>query len=526
MTNSLDYESYRIAVVFLTTAGVVVPVFHMLKVSPVVGFLIAGAVLGPSGIGRLAGDYEWAARISIADVEGVSKLAELGLVFLLFMIGLELTWERLIRLRRLVFGLGLAQLVFCAGVLALIGHYWFKVDSAPSILMGVALAMSSTAVVMPVLAEKRRLNKMAGRVAFSVLLLQDLMVAPTLFFVSVLANTKNGFSLADAFWALGPALLALTALILLGRLLLRPLFRLVASAQVTELFMATCLLVIVGQALVTAWAGLSMGLGAFVAGLLLAETEFRREIEVTIEPFKGLLLGLFFVSIGAGLDIAAVISDPHLIFINALGLIAVKAIIVFLLAWIFGVERSAALEAAMLLAPGGEFAYALLTSAMAAGVLPGHFGADAMVVVTISIFFIPLLGRFGARLTKPKIKNDDLTRHADLQPVAQIAENRVMVVGFGRIGGLVGEMLTRHQIPFVAVDDVVSIVSTARLNGVEIYWGNAQRRDFLIKCGVAQAKALVVTIENPPATEEIVRLAHELREDLIIVARARCASCH
>jgi CPA2 family monovalent cation:H+ antiporter-2 len=523
MTNSLDYESYRIAVVFLTTAGVVVPVFHKLKVSPVLGFLIAGAVLGPSGIGRLAGDYEWAARISIADVEGVSKLAELGLVFLLFMIGLELTWERLIRLRRLVFGLGLAQLVFCAGVLALIGHYWFKVDSAPSILMGVALAMSSTAVVMPVLAEKRRLNKMAGRVAFSVLLLQDLMVAPTLFFVSVLANTKNGFSLADAFWALGPALLALTALILLGRLLLRPLFRLVASAQVTELFMATCLLVIVGQALVTAWAGLSMGLGAFVAGLLLAETEFRREIEVTIEPFKGLLLGLFFVSIGAGLDIAAVISDPHLIFINALGLIAVKAIIVFLLAWIFGVERSAALEAAMLLAPGGEFAYALLTSAMAAGVLPGHFGADAMVVVTISIFFIPLLGRFGARLTKPKIKNDDLTRHVDLQPVAQIAENRVMVVGFGRIGGLVGEMLTRHQIPFVAVDDVVSIVSTARLNGVEIYWGNAQRRDFLIKCGVAQAKALVVTIENPPATEEIVRLAHELREDLIIVARARDA---
>lgn len=159
--------------------------------------------------------------------------------------------------------------------------------------MGIALAMSSTAVVVPVLAEKRRLNKMAGRVAFSVLLLQDLMVAPTLFFVSVLANTKNDFTTADAFWAMAPALIALTTLILLGRWLLRPLFRLVASVQVTELFMATCLLVVVGQALLTAWAGLSMGLGAFVAGLLLAETEFRREIEVTIEPFKGLLLGLF-----------------------------------------------------------------------------------------------------------------------------------------------------------------------------------------------------------------------------------------
>ena len=388
--------------------------------------------------------------------------------------------------------------------------------------MGVALAMSSTAVVMPVLSEGRRLNKAPGRVAFAVLLLQDLMVAPALFFVSVLAQGGDGFDLQSALSTFLPALAALAGLIIFGRLLLRPLFRLVAAAQLTELFMAACLLVVVGEALVTAAAGLSMGLGAFIAGLLLAETEFRREIEVTIEPFKGLLLGLFFVSIGAGLDIGALFADPGPVVVNALGLIAVKAVIIFVLAILFGVERAAALEAALLLAPGGEFAFALLTSAMTAGVLPGHFGADAMVVVTLTIFFIPLMGRIGARLSQ-RNAHDDALEYAHLAPETQIASDRVMIVGFGRIGGLVGDMLSRHDIPYVAVEDNVSIVADEREKGVEIYWGNASRRDFLLRCGVEQARALVVTVHKAQAAEEIVRLAHEIREDLVIVARARDA---
>jgi CPA2 family monovalent cation:H+ antiporter-2 len=520
MTNALHLESYREALVFLGTAGVVVPLFHRLRVSPVLGFLIAGAALGPSGLGRYASQSDVAALLTIADIEGVKSLAEFGLVFLLFMIGLELSWERLTRMRELVFGLGLAQVFVCGGVLATIGHFWFGVTAAPSILMGVALAMSSTAVVMPVLAEERRLNKTPGRVAFAVLLLQDLMVAPALFFVSVLAQSDAGFDMQSALATFVPALAALAGLIIFGRLLLRPLFRLVAAAQLTELFMAACLLVVVGEALVTAAAGLSMGLGAFIAGLLLAETEFRREIEVTIEPFKGLLLGLFFVSIGAGLDIGALFADPMPVAINALGLIAVKAAIIFALAMLFGVERFAAIEAALLLAPGGEFAFALLTSAMSAGVLPGHFGADAMVVVTLTIFLIPLMGRIGARLSPEKT---NAAAHAHLAPETQIASGRVMIVGFGRIGGLVGDMLARHDIPYVAVDDDVSIVAAEREKGVEIYWGNATRREFLVRCGLEQARALVVTVHKATAAEEIVRIAHEIREGLVIVARARDA---
>ncbi|MDJ0450022.1 cation:proton antiporter [Methylocystis sp. JR02] len=521
--NPLHLESYREALVFLTTAGVVVPLFHRLRVSPVLGFLLAGAALGPHGLGSLAERYGWLGYFTIADVEGVGRLAEFGLVFLLFMIGLELSWERLVRLRRLVFGLGLAQVAVCTTILALVGRYWFGVDAAPSILMGVALAMSSTAVVMPVLSEGRRINKSPGRVAFSVLLLQDLMVAPALFFVTVLAEAKNGFNALQAVYTLLPAFVALAGLIIFGRLLLRPLFRLVAAAQLAELFVAACLLVIVGEALVTASAGLSMGLGAFVAGLLLAETEFRREIEVTIEPFKGLLLGLFFVSVGAGLDIGAVVADPAPTIIHTLGLIAVKAAIIFALALLFRIDWRASAEAAFLLAPGGEFAFALLTAAMLAGVLPGHNGAETMVVVTLSIFFIPFLGRLGARLSQSAERASDETKFAHLEPENAVAEGRVLIVGYGRVGSLVGDMLSRHNVPFVAVENLVSIVTDARAKGVEIYWGNAARKDFLMRCGMEQARALVVTIENAAAVEEIVRIAGEIRTDLIIVARARDA---
>jgi CPA2 family monovalent cation:H+ antiporter-2 len=522
MTNTLHLEIYREAMVFLATAGVVVPLFHRLKISPVLGFLFAGAALGPSGLGRLAGENTWAALFTIADVKGVASLAEFGLVFLLFMIGLELSWERLVRMRRLVFGLGLAQVAICTAALATIGHFYFGVALAPAILMGMALAMSSTAVVMPVLAETGRLNGATGRVAFSVLLLQDLMVAPALFFVSVMARGDSGFTLADAFSIFLPALAALAGLIIFGRLFLRPLFHMVAAARLTELFMAACLLVVVGEALVTAAAGLSMGLGAFIAGLLLAETEFRREIEVTIEPFKGLLLGLFFVSVGAGLDIDAVVANPAPVLVNAIGLIGVKTAIIFILARVFGIGMRNGAEAALLLAPGGEFAFALLTSAIGAGVLPGHFGADAMVVVTLTIFLIPLFGQLGARLARRASVGNE-TRNAHLAPTGALAGERVIIVGFGRIGGLVGEMLTRHAVPFVAVENAVEIVAAQREKGVEIYWGNATRREFLLNCGIARARALVVTVENTAAAAEIVRIAHEIRKDLVIVARARDA---
>ncbi len=523
MVGSFQWESYREALLFLATASVVVPLFHRLHVSPVLGFLLAGACLGPFGLGRLAQKHAFLAPLAIADVEQVARVAEFGLVFLLFMIGLELSWERLVRMRRLAFGLGLAQVFVCGAALASIGHFWFGLDLAPAILMGAALAMSSTAIVIAVLAETHHLNKTPGRAAFAVLLMQDLMVAPLLFFVTVLADAKAGLTGVAIFWTFLPALVVLGGLILGGRLLLRPLFRLVAAAQSTELFMAACLLVVVGSGVASAAAGFSMGLGAFIAGLLLAETEFRREIEITIEPFKGLLLGLFFVSIGAGLDIGVVLRDPIPITLNACGLVALKALVIFALARAFRLPSAVGGEIALLLAPGGEFAFVLLTSAIGAGVLPGGQGADAMVVVTLSVFAIPALGRLGASFARAKTPAELQAEFAHLAPEGDVASGRVVIIGFGRVGALVGEMLKRHDIPFVAIDDAVELVAARRDEGVDIYWGSATRRELLLACGVAQARALVVTVPNPGAAEEIVRLAHEARADMTIVARARDA---
>jgi len=524
MVSAFQWDNYREVLVFLTTAGVAAPLFHRLRLSPVLGFLFAGALLGPNGLGRIAPPQSFLSYFALADVEGVARIAEFGLVFLLFMIGLELSFERLSRMRRLVFGLGLSQVVATAAVLAAIGAFWFKLAPGPAVLMGSALAMSSTAVVIPVLAEARRLSKPSGRAAFSVLLLQDLMVAPLLFFVSVMADASSGASGGTIVWSFVPAFAALALLIAGGRVVLRPFFHLVAAARSVELFMAACLLVVVGSAVVSAIAGMSMGLGAFVAGLLLAETEFRREIEVTIEPFKGLLLGLFFVSIGAGLDIGALASDPGAILMHAAGLIAVKAVVIFALARLFGLDTSSAREAALLLAPGGEFAFVLLATAISAGVLPDRHGADAMLVVTLTVFAIPALGRLGAFCARDSEKRPEDDSGAQFAPETEVAQGRVVIVGYGRVGALVGDMLRRHDIPYVAVDNDAALVAAARASGVEAYWGDSARKEFLMRCGVAQARALVVTVQAPRAAEEIVRMAKAERADLLIVARARDAS--
>jgi CPA2 family monovalent cation:H+ antiporter-2 len=523
MAGSFQWGEYREALLFLGTAGVVAPLFHRLRISPIIGFLLAGAALGPFGLGKLAQRNEFLSSFALSDMAGVGKIAEFGFVFLLFMIGLELSWERLARMRLLVFGLGLSQVFLCGGALAAAGVLWAGLGAAPAVVLGAALAMSSTAIVIPLLAERRRLNRAAGRAAFSVLLLQDLMVAPLLFLISFLSDPQVESEGLKALLAFLPALAAMAALIVAGRLLLRPLFHLVAAAQSIELFTAASLLVIIGAGVASAAAGFSMGLGAFIAGLLLAETEFRREIEVTIEPFKGLLLGLFFVSVGAGLDFDRVIDDLPEVLAIAVGLVVTKTVIVFLLGRAFRMRGRIAAEVALLLAPGGEFAFILVGAAVASGVLPKALGADAMLAVTLGLFALPALARLGEWINPGRRPQDDEAEFAHLAPEAEIAAGQVVIVGYGRVGALIGEMLSRHGIPFVAVDNSAKLVAEKRDQRVDIYWGNCMRREFLVRLGVAQARALVVTVENAHAAQEIVRLAHQERADMTIVARARDA---
>ena len=518
MAPAPSIDTYEDALVFLVTAGIVVPLFRRLRLSPVIGFLLAGALIGPFGVGRYVPRWPWLDYFRITSLENMAPLAELGVVFLLFMIGLELSFERLRLMRRLVFGLGALQV----GAIALAIGFASEALGANyrlAAVIGGALALSSTAVVMPVLAETKRLNHPAGRAAFAVLLFQDLMVAPLLIMVALLGRSDMPLGLG-IISALAPAALALALLVLMGRLALRPLFHLVVLAGSTEFFVAACLLVVLAMSLIASLSGLSMGLGAFVAGLLLAETEYRREIEVTVEPFKGLLLGLFFVSVGAGLDLWRVVASPLTTIGIAAALVAGKALLLFGLARAMRLTARVSAETALLLAAGGEFAFVMIGAAMAEKIVPPALGADLMIAITLSMLAIPVLAALARRFDLPRIAE----ANADEPAPPQDAASRVIVVGYGRVGQLVCDMLTRHKIAFLAIDNDVEVVRKARQDGAPIYWGNASRPEFLRRCGIEQALALVVTSNAPSKVDEIVGASRLERADLVIVARARDAA--
>ncbi len=521
MAAEVDPQNYKDVVLFLATAGIVAPLFRRLKISPILGFLGAGVILGPFGLGALAGQAPWLGAFTIENPDEIAQLAEFGVVFLLFMIGLELSWERLRLLRRMVFGLGALQVTVCTAVIAA-GAYALGQPILAAACIGAALALSSTAIVMPILADQKRQHSASGRAVFSILLFQDLAVAPILVTIAVIGGQgTEGFSLSRILLAFAPAVAGVLAIVVAGRLLLRPMLRSVAKAKSDEMFMAASLLVVVGAGLLAAFTGLSMALGAFIAGLLLAETEYRHEVEVTIEPFKGLLLGLFFVSVGSGLDLALLAREPTMLFGLAIGLVLLNGGVVFLLCRIFGLAWSKALEAGLLLAAGGEFAFVIMSSAMAEGLVGRAAGQAILVSSTLSMFVIPILAELGRRLSA-RAKPSAAT--ATPFPVENSADNPlVLVVGYGRVGKLVGGMLDRHELSWAAVDRDPRLVEAGRRAGHTVHFGEASRPEFLARCGLDGAKAIVVTMDSPEAAEAVVAQARIHRADLIIVARARDA---
>ena len=523
---------YKDLLVFLAAAGVMVPLFNRLRLSPILGFLAAGVLFGPDGLARFADAAPWLTWLTISDAAQVRSLSELGVAFLLFMIGLELSWERLRSMRRLVFGLGLSQVAICA--VALAGLFMVMGQTlASAAVLGLGLALSSTAVVMPVLAERGKLTGTTGRTTFSVLLAQDLAVAPMLITVTVLAATVlPGTTPAGEFdpTVLGPALLTLVPaavglalIVILGRLVLRPLFRSVARARSRgrgqEMFVAASLLVVVGAGIAAQAAGLSMSLGALVAGLLLAETEFRREVEVSIEPFKGLLLGVFFVGVGIGLDLDAVAADPGGVFGLAVGLTLFKAGLIYAVARLWGIRNRTAIESALLLGPAGEFAFVILGAGLVEGIASPDFTRTIMLAATISIFSIPLMGLLADRLSRRADASlPDLPAEA-LEPVEP--DDKVLIVGYGRVGRLVGEMLDEHGQAYLAVDSNASTVARGRAEGSDVFYGDAGRPEMLRLCGIETARAVIVTMDAPSKVDEVVAAARALRPDLILIARAR-----
>lgn len=519
MANAIDVSVLKEAMLVLGTAAVVVPAFHRLKISPIFGFMLTGALLGPEGLARLTGVLPVLSYVTISDREQFTLLAELGVVFLLFMIGLELSFGRLRTMRRLIFGMGLTKIVACTAAIASV---LLAAGRSPreAMIVGACLALSSTALVVQVLAEQRRLGSATGRACFASLLMEDIAVVPLLVLISVLAISTDA-GLVDSLGAVTlKAIAAVGAIILSGRFLLRPLFRRVAATRSPELFMAACLLVIVGTSAITAVAGLSMALGAFLAGLILAETEYRREVEVTIEPFKGLLLGVFFFSVGMSVDVAKLFADPFLVLAATTALVVIKFAMTYPVMRLFGVARPAALEGSSLLAPGGEFAFVLIGLAISVGVIAADLGSLAITVATLSLVVLPIIGMGGRKLARQFEPRQVIPAEALAEP-EDGTRPKAIIVGFGRVGQLVASMLEESNVSYVAVDNDPVNVAAARAKGKPVYFGDAARADFLERCGLGAAAAVVVTMDNRQAVEAAAAAARAVRPDVVIVARAR-----
>jgi len=517
----INIANYSDALVVLGTAGVVVPLVRRFGFSPVLGYLGAGALLGPLGLGSFSGRFPALFWFTISDAKNVEGIAELGVVFLLFLIGLELSLQRLLAMRRLVFGLGGLQVLITGGLLAG-AAVWAGQTPTVAIILGMSLSLSSTAIVLELLSNQERLTTTVGRASFSVLLAQDLAVIPILMFISIVAAETGGSVLKHLGTALLQAAVAIAVIVLFGRVLLRPLFRLVANARSTELFIAAILFVVIGAGVIAYEAGLSMALGAFIAGLLLAETEFRKAVEATIEPFKGLLLGIFFFTVGMDIDFRELVREPVLLAGGIAGLIAVKSLLLIALARLFRLSWPVAVETGLLLGPGGEFAFVGIGMAATLQLIDPALASFTLAVTSVTMALIPLLSAVGRRFAARLDLGGAPATELSVSPIAD--ENHAIVVGYGRVGKVVCALLKAHGIRYIAADSDAHAVTRDRRGGHDVYYGDATDPQFLERCGLATAAGVIITIHTHDLIDDIVAHVRALRPDILIVARARDAN--
>lgn len=511
-------SGYGDALIVLGTAAFVVPVVRRCGISPVLGYLGAGAVLGPLGLGSLGKSVPAVGWFTISDAQNVAGIAALGVVFLLFSVGLELSLARLSAMRRMVLGLGGSQVLLTSAVIAGIGVAAGR-NPSESILLGASLSLSSTAIVLELLSAQERLTTSVGRASFSVLLAQDLAIVPILLFVSILAAQSGQSVYTSLAAALLQAVMAITIIVIFGRVLLRPLFRLVASARSSELFVAAVLFVIIAAGMLAEQARLSMALGAFIAGLLLAETEYRKAIEAAVGPFKGLLLGIFFFTVGMNVDFREVVGYPLLLVGGVVGLIIVKTVLMIGLGKVFRLSWPVAAETGLLLGPGGEFAFVGVGMAVAAGLVEPTMASHVLTITAVTMALTPLLSvgarHVAARLAAGKSVDPELTA----RPAA--GKPHAIVVGYGRVGKVVCALLRQHGIPYIAADSDPATVTRDRREGHDVFYGDAADPRFLETCGLANAVGVIITIHTASHIGEIVEHVRAMRPDILIVARAR-----
>lgn len=487
-------------VIFLSAAVVAVPLAQRMGLGSVLGYLLAGVAIGPWGFGL------------ISDVDAILHFAEFGVVLLLFLIGLELNPKKLWQMRNPILGLGGAQVVVTSCVLASIASL-FGLSWQTSLVVGMGLALSSTAIALRVIEEQGLAGTETGQSGFAVLLFQDIAVIPMLAILPVLAGGNGGGDWLDTMTTFGSIIVLLVG----GHFLLRPLFRYVVTSGVRELFTVAALLVVIGIALIMQSLGLSMALGTFLAGVLLAESEYRHELEVAIEPFKGLLLGLFFIAVGMAVNLGLIILEPFKIFVAVVSLVAIKGITLYVLARLFGTQAKARSRMAAILSQGGEFAFVLFTAAQAENLLDPELVAFLLVVVSLSMVTTPLLLLVQKKWFSATINNDEGLAQEDV-----INRNpRVIIAGFGRFGQVVGRLMYANKIRITVLESDASQIRLLRKYGYKVFYGDATQLDLLRAAGADKAEALVACTDSPDEILHIVEICQQHFPNLKILARAR-----
>ncbi len=491
------------AAVYLAAAVVAVPLFRRLGLGSIVGYLAAGAFIGP-----------WGTKV-IHDVEDVLHFSELGVVFFLFLVGLELEPSRLWAMRRAVFGLGTAQVAVSGGLLAL-AAWALGASPAAALIAGLGLSLSSTAIALQLLGDRGEIATAHGRSSFAILLFQDLAVVPILALVPMLSD--QGGSASPTLLGVGKVVFVLAALVVGSRFVVRPAFRIVAASKSQEIFTAAALLIVMGTALVVGTVGMSMALGAFLAGVLLADSEFKHELEADIEPFKGLLLGLFFMAVGMSVNLGLFVLHPFAVLGAVVCVLVVKFLVVYGLSRFMRYGKKASRSAALSLSEGGEFAFVLFGVAAKAGVLDVPVSDFLIVVVSVSMAATPMLTPLWDRFVEPRLKERDVDRPFD---EIEDRESQVIIAGFGRYGQIVARVLGMAGIPFTALEKSSEQVDFVRRWGNKIYYGDASRLDLLRSAHADHVKAFVLAIDDVEGSVRTAEMVRRNFPELPIYARAR-----
>jgi monovalent cation:proton antiporter-2 (CPA2) family protein len=515
---SVSIEYLNDIILLLAAAVIAVPLFQCLGLGAIPGFLVAGIVLGPSGLGY------------IENYDEIAHLAELGVVLLLFVIGIEIKPSRLWKMKSLVLGLGTLQVLVTGSLITVIAHQLLDTSWKISLLIGASLALSSTAFVLQLLRERKLLYSEYGRPSVAILLLQDLAVIPLLVFVSLIAAPELTIA-EDIFIALAEALAILALIIIAARYVLNPLLKVLARFGSPEIFTASALLLVLGTAQAMESVGLSMAMGAFTAGLLIADSSYRHQIVAEIQPFRGLLLGLFFMTMGMSLNFELFLSDPLVLLLVVVALMAVKFITLWPLSHLFGIQQKVSVSVALLLAQSGEFALVLFALAKGMGVLDELLFQHLLIIVMLSMLATPVLEKLAYRVylasqrDSTKMSDADADADADADGTGQEAKP-VILAGFGRMGNRIGYILESMQVPFVAIDTDASLVARGRAEGKSVYFGDAQRPEVLRAAGVIDAALVIVSIDDIDARERVVSSLHSAFPEVPVFARGHdLANC-